>query len=196
MSNNYKKGPSGVPEAITKATSSFKRHVFWAMLALGSFIIVYIGLMLWFGYHSYILFDAAINKGISPFYSIVAGICIGMLSIFMFKSLFIFKSKREGQDRELKKEEEPELFNYIHKLADEVGAPRPYKIILTARVNASVFYDLNKCTDSPNKNGDNPSNPSDSDINGRNYSDHIIQRISLVYYSFCDLLRCIHIAPQ
>ena len=120
-----------------------KRHVFWAMLALGSFIIVYIGLMLWFGYHSYILFDAAINKGISPFYSIVAGICIGMLSIFMFKSLFIFKSKREGQDRELKKEEEPELFNYIHKLADEVGAPRPYKIILTARVNASVFYDLN-----------------------------------------------------
>jgi len=143
MSNFYKKGPSDVPKTITKASSSFKRHVFLAMLALGSFIIVYIGLMLWFGYHAYILFDAAVNKGISPFYSIIAGICIGMLSIFMFKSLFIFKSKREGQDRELKREAEPELFDYIHKLADEVGAPRPYKIILTARVNASVFYDLN-----------------------------------------------------
>ncbi len=142
MSKFYTPGPKNVPETLTKATSSFKRNVFLAMLALGSFILVYTGLMIWFGYHAIQLFDYGINQGISPFYSIVAGICLGMLSIFMLKSLFIFKSKRSGEDFELKRQDEPELFDYIHKLAEEVGAPKPHKIILTARVNASVFYDL------------------------------------------------------
>ncbi len=39
-------------------------------------------------------------------------------------------------------EEEPVLFDYLNKLADEAKAPRPHKVFLTSRVNASVSYDL------------------------------------------------------
>ena len=38
--------------------------------------------------------------------------------------------------------DQPELFDYLHKLADEIGAPRPHRVFLTPEVNAAVFYDL------------------------------------------------------
>ncbi|MGZ4079744.1 MAG: M48 family metallopeptidase, partial [Bacteroidia bacterium] len=42
----------------------------------------------------------------------------------------------------IKKEDEPELFNFIYKVADEAKAPRPHKIFLSNTVNACVFYDI------------------------------------------------------
>ena len=38
--------------------------------------------------------------------------------------------------------EQPRLFDFLHRLADEAGAPRPHRVYLSARVNAAVFYDL------------------------------------------------------
>lgn len=37
---------------------------------------------------------------------------------------------------------EPHLFAFLYRLSDELGAPRPYRVFLSARVNACVFYDL------------------------------------------------------
>src|SRR5207244_1928026 len=31
---------------------------------------------------------------------------------------------------------------FLHRLADELGAPRPYRVYLSPGVNACVFYDL------------------------------------------------------
>ncbi len=44
--------------------------------------------------------------------------------------------------RYVTEKEEPVLFAYLYKLADEAGSPRPHKVFLTDRVNASVSYDL------------------------------------------------------
>ncbi len=38
--------------------------------------------------------------------------------------------------------QQPELFAFLRGLADELGAPRPHRVFLSADVNASVFYDL------------------------------------------------------
>ena len=76
-------------------------------------------------------------------FTIVSGIIFGFLSLFMVKSLFIFsKSEHDPTRRYLSKEEEPVLFDYLYKLADEAGAPRPHKVFLSSRVNASVSYDI------------------------------------------------------
>ena len=34
------------------------------------------------------------------------------------------------------------MFEFLYRLADEAGAPRPHRVFLSGRVNAAVFYDL------------------------------------------------------
>ncbi|WP_394749053.1 M48 family metallopeptidase [Spongiimicrobium salis] len=61
----------------------------------------------------------------------------------MAKSLFFFSKREKNPLRvDLTAKDEPVLFDYLYKLADEAGAPRPHKVFLTDRVNASVSYDL------------------------------------------------------
>ena len=138
MESLYQKGPENVPEGLTAPSKSFKKHIWLAVLGLLLFIGLYITLMLWFGKLSYQMFQ---REG--SIFTIVSGIIFGFLSLFMVKSLFIF-SKREKNptQRYLTKEEEPVLFDYLNSLADEAGAPRPHKVFLTDRVNASVSYDF------------------------------------------------------
>jgi Zn-dependent protease with chaperone function len=38
--------------------------------------------------------------------------------------------------------DQPQLFEFIDRLADEARAPRAHKVYLSPRVNAAVFYDL------------------------------------------------------
>jgi Zn-dependent protease with chaperone function len=94
--------------------------------------------MIWFGSLSYYSFVDG-----RTFWYFLLGIGYGFLSLFMVKGLFIFsKSEKNPLDRYVTKEEEPVLFDYLYQLADEAGAPRPAKVFLSPRVNASVSYDL------------------------------------------------------
>ena len=138
MESLYQKGPKNVPEGLTAPSKSFKKHIWLAILGLLLFIGLYITLMIWFGKLSYLMF-----QGEGSIFTIVSGIIFGFLSLFMVKSLFIF-SKREHDPtrRYLNKADEPVLFDYLYKLADEAGAPRPHKVFLSSRVNASVSYDI------------------------------------------------------
>src|SRR6185436_3911422 len=56
--------------------------------------------------------------------------------------LVSIKHASASNDRELTPLEEPELFAYLYRLADAAGAPRPHRVLVSARVNAAVFYDL------------------------------------------------------
>jgi len=140
MKSYYKKGDISVPDGFTSPTNSFKKQVILAMIGLIVFITTFIGLMVWFAYLSYNLFVASSSSdSILP---ILIAIGLAFLSIFMFKSLFIFKSGNSEIGMRITQENEPVLFDFINQLADEIGAPRPNKVFLTNRVNASVSYDL------------------------------------------------------
>jgi len=138
MKSLYAKGSQNIPEGFTKPTPSFKKHVWLSVLGLLFFIIIYIALIIWFGRSAYYSF----LDGDTLWHYLLAG-CYAFLCLFMIKSIFIFK-KREKNPLEhyITKEEEPVLFDYLYQLADEAGAPRPKKVFLTPRVNASVSYDL------------------------------------------------------
>ncbi|MCB0400466.1 MAG: M48 family metallopeptidase [Flavobacteriales bacterium] len=98
--------------------------------------------MVWFALLSYQFFALLVSGGDHFFALLIGGVGFAFLSIFMFKSLFIFKKKEGHKGLEVKVEEEPLLFDYLYKLADEIGAPRPHKVYLSSEVNACVFYDL------------------------------------------------------
>lgn len=94
------------------------------------------GLSAWFVFTAIDLFK------MGTFIGGATAVGLSFLAVFMLKALF-FKSQMsyEGM-KEIKQEDEPKLFGFLHKLADEAKAPRPKKVFLSNRVNASVFYDL------------------------------------------------------
>src|SRR5690606_22847311 len=132
MNSLYKKAEIKVPKGYTNPTRSFKKHVFLAIGGLVLFIATYLVLMIWFARLSYRLFALAFSGNGNFFMTFITAIGLAFLSIFMFKSLFIFKKKEKHDGKELTPETEPVLFDYLYKLADEIGAPRPHKVYLSS----------------------------------------------------------------
>lgn len=142
MTHLYPKGPQQSLAHLTAPKSSYKRHVIIASGALLLFIILYFGLSSWLVYQCYSIIKDASTGGKGGFLNIIVAILSGFLGVFMFKALFFSQKKDKSDDVEIKKHDHPELFDFIYRVADEVKAPRPHKIYLSNRVNASVFYDI------------------------------------------------------
>jgi Zn-dependent protease with chaperone function len=142
MPSNYQTGYLNDAINLTKPTAAFKRRVLLAIAGLFVFVFIYIGLMIWFGMLSYNLFATVAAGSDSPFLNFILAFCLAFLCVFMFKSLLVFEKNKDLDGLEITEEQEPLLFNYINQLADEAKAPRPHKVVLSSRVNASVFYHL------------------------------------------------------
>jgi Zn-dependent protease with chaperone function len=143
MHSMYPAGPSSVPPRLTEPSATYRRHAWLAMAGLLVFIAVYFGLLFWFLKTAYRLFSALLAGNSDVFASLIAGGCALFLAVFMLKALVFNKRAHDSsRDIELKPEEQPELFAFLYRLADEAGAPRPRRVYLSAQVNACVFYDL------------------------------------------------------
>lgn len=143
----YPPKPLNVSEKVTEPSAVFKKEVSKVLFSIGLFILVYFLLMggaivlaLLTGFGGLMLIAA---------YPSVITIMLGlgliglgiMVLFFLIKFLFNKVSADRSNLTEINKNDQPELFEFIHKLTDEVGAPFPKQIYLSADVNASVFYD-------------------------------------------------------
>jgi Zn-dependent protease with chaperone function len=142
MEYQYPEGPVSIPENLTAATSVYKRHAWLAMMGLTAFVVLYFALAGWFAWSSYSLITTARQSTDSSWAYWVASGSFAFLALFMLKALFFVKQGGEPDDIEVTAKEEPKLFEFLHRLADEAGAPRPHRVFLSAQVNAAVFYDL------------------------------------------------------
>jgi len=142
MENLYEKISANIPGNLTKPSLSFKKHTWLAMGGLILFVISYIALSWWFGFTAYRLFSGSFMGGKDAVKNFLIGLPNLFLFIFMVKALFFIKKGGDPNQQEITKTEEPTLFNYLYQLADEAGAPRPHRVFLSSRVNASVSYDL------------------------------------------------------
>lgn len=140
--NLYPPGPVSIPENFTETSKSYRKQVGIASLTLILFIAGYLFFTIWLFYNAYRLFAIAGSGSRDGFMCIVIGLFISFTGVFMIKALFFFKRNRNEGLIEITEAEQPELFNFIYNVADEAKAPRPYKIFLSNRVNASVFYHL------------------------------------------------------
>jgi len=147
--------PPGFPatSAPPRATSAYRNRAWIAVGGLLVFMVLYLGLAGWLVYTAYRMLAGAIaasgalagpseSAGDSVVVGYAVGTCAAFLAAFMLKGLFFVKRASDDDEYEIKADTQPELFNFLHAMADAAGAPRPHRVFLSSRVNASVSYDL------------------------------------------------------
>lgn len=112
------------------------------MAGLLGFVLLYFMLAGWFVWTAYRLSLVAWFGGGNAFWTGVAALCSAFFGLFMLKAVLSIRSALPPGLTEVADKEQPRLFAFLHELADAAGAPRPHRVFLSARVNASVFYDL------------------------------------------------------
>lgn len=138
----YPPNPENVPDQLTEPTSSYKRHAWIAMAGLLLFVIMYLLLTGWFSYNAYYLIADLWHQPDNFILTLVMGFINAFLAIFMIKALIFRMKANTGHRTYISQEEEPVLFDFLNRLADDAGAPRPHRVFLSHQVNASVSYDL------------------------------------------------------
>ncbi|GAB3513508.1 M48 family metallopeptidase [Pseudoxanthomonas daejeonensis] len=145
MESLYPAGPVSVPDGLTLPSKTYRRQAWLAVAGLLGFIAAYLGLLSWFAWTSFRLFKGMVEPGSSglDLLTLLAAFAAGLLAVFMAKALVFRRRAQVPAGRvELTAAQQPELFAFLHRLADEAGAPRPHRVYLSAQVNACVFYDL------------------------------------------------------
>ncbi len=137
----YPAGPGSVPADLTRPSKAYRTHAWLAMGGLALFVLLYLALASWFTWTAYRLFTS-LAHGNDPLWTFVAGTCSAFLAVFMWKALVFVKHRHAIDDIEVTASEQPRLFAFINRLADEARAPRAHRVFLSPRVNAAVFYDL------------------------------------------------------
>jgi Zn-dependent protease with chaperone function len=138
----YPESPKNVPSKLTALKASYKLKAILAIFSVLLFFILYFALVISL---LYIVFIALIYKVelINTFTILMKIGAIGAsIMLFFFTLKFIFKLKKNTPENrlKLKKEEQTELWNFIYKICDETGAPRPKNIYIDPDVNAYVSY--------------------------------------------------------
>jgi Zn-dependent protease with chaperone function len=132
-SDFFPPSPVTVPADLSKPNANYVRGIWLAIGTLSLFLLFYLSLSVWFGWNS-LLFLSRGNF-------IVGGFPL-FLAVFMFKALLFVRHRAPEGAIEVTSNDQPRLFDFLHRLADEAGAPRPKRVFLSTRINASVFYDV------------------------------------------------------
>ena len=146
MSAAYPASPTDVPASLTQASTNYRRHAWLAVGGLMLFVIAYFALAGWFGWTAWRLLSGYASTGsenIIP--SLFAGACSAFLAVFMLKALVFIKHGGTVDDLEVTAAEQPALFEFLHRLAAETGAPRPHRVYLSgARERSRLLRSLHR----------------------------------------------------
>ena len=142
----YPPSPENIPVAVTEPGTEYKKEVRKTMTTIMLFFIVYILMVLL----SLALCAGCVYAGIGLMFAlghwigILAGlgiIGIGvMVFIFLVKFIFSVKKVDESKMVVISENEQPELFDFIRRLTQDTQTQFPKKIVLSADVNACVYY--------------------------------------------------------
>ena len=135
--------PRARPRGALESTlpPRYRRQAWLAVGALAAFMLLYVLLAGWFVRTAWRLSFGS-SAGADGVLGWAVALCAAFLAAFMIKGVFFIRRGKPEGLTELRAEEQPRLFRFLHQLADQAGAPRPYKVYVSARVNAGVFYDL------------------------------------------------------
>ncbi|TVZ16190.1 M48 family metalloprotease [Maribacter sp. MAR_2009_72] len=143
MTNHYyPTSPNSVPKSLTKLPFSYLLKSILSILAIVLFFVLYVSMVIGLGYLFYyaIIYDMGYINKLTIIMKV--GAIAGAAMLFVFSLKFIFKLKNHKPNNRilLKKEEHTDLWNFIEKICEETGAPRPKNIYLDPDVNAYVAY--------------------------------------------------------
>jgi Zn-dependent protease with chaperone function len=135
--------PASVPPNLAAPSPGYRRRVALAIAALLSFIAVYVALTGWFLWSAYRIASGVMSSGNEQGgLAFVLALPLAFFGLFMLKALFFRDKAEKARDIEIDAAAEPRLFAFLHRIADQAGAPRPHRVFLSGRVNAGVSYDF------------------------------------------------------
>ena len=143
---NYPEKPKQGDPKIIEPSSQFKKEVFSVILSILLFFLVYLLLVagaiaLAIGC-AYLGFFIVVN--VPRVFTLLIGLALvlfGLLIVyFLFKFLFSSNKVDRSNLYEIKRADEPTLFEFIDRVNQETQSPKPKKIFLSNEVNAYVFY--------------------------------------------------------
>lgn len=138
----YPAGPAGAGSQLAKASPAYRRQAWLAMVALLVFVGAYLLFSGWLAWKAYLSLRAVYYGSRDGMLLTLVGLGAAFLAVFMLKALVFVRRGELGGLTEITPAEQPRLFAFLHRLADEARAPRPAKVYVSSRVNAAVFYDL------------------------------------------------------
>jgi len=140
--NLYPPSPVEVPKKLTALPASYQTRAFLAVLSILLFFILYSALVTVLGYMVYwaVTYDIGRVNKLTILGKV--GAVAGTLMLFLFTLKFILKLKNHKRENRIKltKKDYPQLWNFILKICDETGAPKPKAIYADPDVNAYVSY--------------------------------------------------------
>lgn len=142
----YPESPTTINERLTQVSESYKKNVLFVLFSILVFILGYLLVLLLsllLVYYGAIAAIGVLSLNISWISLILAlGILMVVVMFFVYivKFFFKFSSDEDPSHVEIFEKDHPKLFEFVAKVCQETKAPFPKKIVLSPRVNASVFY--------------------------------------------------------
>jgi Zn-dependent protease with chaperone function len=144
----YPASPDDVPEDFTEPTGQYKMQALMVLLALLLFFLLYFGLMFFcVAFSLWAIFLCPFDNrpgSVWPIIKVVSLLFVipfGILFIYLVKNLFKFERAQKEFLIELFEDEHPKLFDFIHNVCEETGAPIPKHVYVDYRVNAAAIPD-------------------------------------------------------
>lgn len=141
MDELYPRGPGEVPADLTRPSRAYTRHTWASVLGLLGFAALYLGMIAWFARTAFRLASGVFGDR-GGFVGVLFAVPALFLLAFLVKGLFYVRRSQRPDVVQVTAAEEPQLFAFVHRIADEAGARRPHKVFLTPEVNAAVAYDV------------------------------------------------------
>jgi Zn-dependent protease with chaperone function len=142
LADVFPPSPAAIPPGLTVPSKAYQRHAWLALAGLLAFVALYCGLTGYLAWVVWRLLGNAIFHHGNVLVAFLLSLVPAFFLIFLIRGLFVVKHRADPWLVEVSNTEQPLLFEFLHRLADETGAPRPHRVFLSGRVNACVFYDL------------------------------------------------------
>ena len=146
INTSYPPAPANVPPGLTEASDAFRSQVRGVVIAIIAFVFTYFLMvslslgLLWYCFK----IGMVIIMTLRGIWGLILGLGLMMMGLMVvfFLLKFLFASADEGGSNgvEIQESDDPQLFAFIGKVAEEVGTHFPKKVFLIPDVNASVFY--------------------------------------------------------
>ena len=138
----YPTSPQNLPKRLTALTPSYQFKAFLAILAILLFFVLYTVMVAGLGYLLYyaITYDMIRINKLTILMKVGAIAGAGMLFVFTLKFIFKLKNHRPENRIKLNRSEHSKLWDFIHEICKQTGAPKPKNIYVDPDVNAYVAY--------------------------------------------------------
>lgn len=147
LSFPYPPTPENVDPRVLDPSADFKRDALRVLGGILCFIFTYV-LLIALALALAVLCAVA-GLGLIAFRPMLLTVMVGLgfaglgIMVVFFLVKFLFKSHKIDRSGlfEVKKSDQPKLFEFVARIAKETQTPLPKRIYVSADVNASVFYD-------------------------------------------------------